>query len=259
MGFYYTSLFSVVPLGVAYGVLALIYWGVVRGTRRIPARKSVLAVVAAVFLVAPIAEELWIAWNFGQACKEAGTAIYKKVQVDGFYDASMRTAYENTKPGRFRFVEQATEDGKGFERVERVDDESRARALAWYSAQNPGKSLPNSVIYPVDDNVRIEVVLSGIGAWKVTKLGRPTARYHYIWPNPHGDRVAYKVGKSERFVIDTDTKERIAKYTAFGRRPPWFFIGLDIPAFACDAPGRWPLARDNPLIYREVLLPAGQK
>jgi hypothetical protein len=149
MGIYYFSTISAVPLAIAYGLLTFVYSIIVVGTRGDPKRGLILSVLGAVFLVLPVSEELWIAWNFGQACKGAGTFITKKVQTDGFYDATMRSAYENTVPGSYRFVEQATEDRTGFERVERVAGAARERALAWYAESNPGKSLPSSVVYPV--------------------------------------------------------------------------------------------------------------
>jgi hypothetical protein len=260
MAFYYPSIFGLVPLAIAYGLLAFVYWIIVVGTRGDPRRGLILSVLGAVFLVLPVGEELWIGWNFGQACKGAGTFITKKVQTDGFYDASMRAAYENTKPGRYQFVEQATEDSKGFERVERVEDESRSKALAWYSGRNPGKSLPNSIVYPVDDNIRIVVSLSSAGAWKVTKLDRPTARYHFKNTDPmSGTPWGHKIGRSGSVVIDTQSNEEIARYASFGRRPPWFYIGLGVAPYSCDSPGDWPNSRRSSLIYREVLIPTGRK
>ena len=262
MGFYYVSIFSIVPLGIAYAILALVYWGVVRLTRGIAMRAVVLSVTGVVFLLLPGGEELWIAWNFGQACKEAGTFIHKKVQVDGFYDSTMRSAYENTKPGRYRFVEHATEDREGVERVERADAEMRARALAWYADRDPGKGLPKdkSIVYPLNDKERIVVFPNGTDAWHVTKLDRPTARYHFKKTDPmSGTRWAHKVGRSGSVVIDTETNEEIARYTSFGRLPPWFYFSLGVAPYACDSPGDWPNSRKSSLIYRETLIPVGQK
>lgn len=260
MGFYYISIFSIFPLGIAYGLLSLVFWAIARLTRAMPGRKVLLGVVGAAFLVLPVAEELWIAWNFGQACKGAGTVIQKKVQVEGFYDSTMRSAYENTKPGSYIFVEQATEDRKGIERVERADDRSRAKALAWYAERNPGKGLQKeqSVIYSLNDKERIVVFSNGVDAWRVTRLDRPTARYHFNRTDS-GTRVAHKIVKSQTIVVDSENDEQIARYTRYGRGPSWFFIGLDVPGFACDAPGRWPLTPGDLLIFEEVLIPAHRK
>ena len=222
MGFYYISIFSIVPLGTAYGLLLLVFWGIARLTRGIPRRKALLGVAGAVFLFLPVAEELWIAWNFGQACKEAGTFIYKKVKVQGFYDDTRTThagtptpqAVESFERSGYRFLEMRGREK--FIRIEKID-----------------------------------------GQWRPIVLDRPTARYHYKWPD-RGTRVAHKVGKSETVVIDTETNDQVARYTRFGRRPPWFWIGLDTPAFACDAPGRWPLTKSGLSVYREVLIPTVQ-
>lgn len=225
MGFYYISIFSIVPLGIAYGLLALIYWGVVRASRGTPARKTILSVVGAVFLVLPVGEELWIAWNFGQACKEAGTFIHRKVEVEGFYDDTRSThagpptpqAVESFENSGYRFLEMKGRDDS-FVRIEKID-----------------------------------------GVWKPTVLDRPTARYHYKHADPmNGTRVSHNVGRSGTVIVDSTTNEEIARYTSFGREPPWFYIGLGIAPFACDAPGRWPNTKGNALVYRETLIPASK-
>jgi hypothetical protein len=229
MGFYYFSILSIVPLGIAYGLLALVFWGIARITRGMTGRKALLTVLGTVFLILPVAEELWIAWNFGQACKEAGTLIYKKVQVEGFYDDT-----RPSRPGPLAEQAKKSMDQSGYLFHERPfrDPQGGASKVVRYEKVN--------------------------GEWLSKVLDRPTARYHYKWPNPYGAKVTYKVGKSERVVIDAETNEQIARYISFGRRPPWYWIGFDKPAFACDSPGQWPLTRGSPLLYRVVLIPVGQ-
>jgi hypothetical protein len=222
MGFYYISIFSIIPLGIAYGILALIYWGVARVTRGARARTAILSLVGVIFLILPISEELWIAWSFGQACKEAGTFISKKVQVEGFYDDTRSThagtptpqAVDSFEKSGYRFFEM-----KGREKFVRIEKSD--------------------------------------GQWKPVVLDRPTARYHFRVTDPmDGTRVAYKVSRSGSVVIDKETNEEIARYTSFGRSPPWFFVGLDVPGYACDVPGGWPYTRKSRLVYQEALIPA---
>jgi hypothetical protein len=252
MGFYYISIFSIVLLGIVYGVLLLVFWGIARLTREMPGRKVLLAFVGVVFLMLPVAEELWIAWNFGQACKEAGTFIYKKVRVEGFYDSTMRSGYENTKEGRYRFVEHATEDRKRIERVERAPESVKNEALAWYARTNPGKDRPKnrSISYPVTDRETIAVSPNGIEAWRITVVDRPTARYHYKRPYSNAS-VAHKVVKHERVVIDTQVNEVLARELSYGRDAPWFYIGLDRPVKICRGKRE---VRGS--LYTNVLFPA---
>ena len=260
MGFYYLSIFSLILILAIYAIgIGLFRFIWVRVLHR-SFKGPIVWLVVAVILIAPWAEELWIAWNFGQACKEAGTFIYKKVKVDGFYDSTMRSAYENTKRGGYRFVEQATADRKGFERVERADDDARTKALDWYAERNPGKELPKgkSVIYPLTDKERIVVFPNSRDAWRVTRLDRPKARYQFRRAE-YGKRVAHKISMSEMEVTNRENGEILGRYRRYGRFPPWFWIGFDTPVFACDAPGRWPLTKGNILVFEDVLVPATQR
>ena len=225
MGFYYFSILSLAPLAIAYGLLLLVFWGIAHLTRRMPGRKALLAAIGAVFLILPVSEELWIAWNFGQACKEAGTFIQQKVQVEGFYDGTRTThantptpqAIESFEKSGYRFFEMRGQEK--FVRIEKID-----------------------------------------GQWKPIVLDRPTARYHFRFSDPtDGTPWAHKIVRSGSVVMDSESNKEIARYTSFGRRPAWFFIGLGTSAFACYAPGRWPLTRGSRLIYPEVLIPAVQR
>jgi hypothetical protein len=221
MAFYYISIFSIIPLGVAYGVLGLVYWGLVRATRGVRARTLILSVVGVIFLVLPISEELWIAWNFAQACRQAGTFISKKVQVEGFYDDTRSShagkptaqAVESFEKSGYRFVEMKA-DGKVV-RVEKIN-----------------------------------------GEWKPTLLDRPTAKYHFRMPSNHAP-LGHRITKHETVVVDTTGGDVLGRYTRFSRDAPWFYWSIK-GDYSCDAPGRWPLTRGNFSIYRDILQPASR-
>jgi len=260
MGFYYISIFSIFPLSIAYGLLALVLWGIARLTRAVHGRNVLLGVVGAVFLVAPVAEELWIAWNFGQACKEAGTFIYKKVKVEGFYDDTTGWGPRQLAASKYQFVESKDVLYKNFSRVERADDVSRDRALAWYAEKNPGKERPKDlfVIQSLNDSEQVAVSPNGVDAWRITKIDRPTARYHYKMPNSHTP-VAHKIVKHEAVVLDSSTGNVLGKYTRLSRDSPWFYVSLGKGDFSCDAARRWPLTKGNFLVFEDVLEPAAPK
>ena len=193
MGFYYISILSIALLGVVYGLLLLLFWGIARLTRGLRGRKALLAIIAVVFLVLPVSDELWIAWNFGQACKEAGTFIYKKVEVEGFYDDTHGWRPDKLRASGFRFVEgrDTTSGRDSFWRHEYVGDQIRS-----------------------------------------FKINHPTARYQYRNPHSHTP-VAYQVVKHERIVVDAETREVLARELSYGRYAPWFYIGLDRPVKIC--------------------------
>lgn len=226
MGFYYFSDFSLLPLGVAYGLLALIYWTIVVGTRGNSKRRLILGVLGVVFLLLPVSEEFWIAWNFGQACKQAGTFVEKKVVVDGFFDETRSThAGAPTRQAEISF------DKSGYQFLEMKGSNGRV----------------------------VHLEKSG-GRWSATVLDHPKARYHFQYSDPmSGTPWAHKIVRSGSVVIDSESKKEIARYTSFGRAPAWFYIGLGTPGFACDAPGRWPFTKGSRLIYPEVLIPVAKR
>jgi hypothetical protein len=225
VAFYYTSLLSAVPLGIAYGLLALTFFGVIHVTRKTRNRGIVLVALGLIFLLLPIAEELWIAWHFARACDEAGTLIKRQVKVAGFYDDTRSThagpptaqAVESFEKSGFRFLEMKGREK--FVRIEKID-----------------------------------------GQWKPSVLDHPSARYHFKHTDPmNGTPWGHKIGRSGSVVMDTQTGEEIARYTSFGRKPPWFYISLGNAPFACDAPGDWPNSRKSALVHREVLIPESLK
>ena len=256
MGFYYFSIFSFVPLGIAYGLLFLALWGIARLTRGMPGRTALLGVLGAVFLVLPISEELWIAWNFGQACKQAGTFINKKVQVDGFYDdAAGGTSLDLVRPGNYRFIE--SRDNKGFTRLTFGDANLLQEALSRFEQENSGKEgLKQDVVrVKLDDRTEVLVFPKKGDSWRITHLDRPSAQYWFAVDQ--GQKVAHKVDKQQSTVTDIQSGELLARYARYSREAPWYFISLGRPNQGCDGPEGGPHSKHTFLIYRDVLLPAG--
>ncbi len=65
----------------------------------------VISVIAVPLLVAPVAEEVWIAHCFETLCQDAGVHVHKKVEVDGYYNATIRSGYESIDKFGYRFME----------------------------------------------------------------------------------------------------------------------------------------------------------
>jgi hypothetical protein len=237
MGFYYYSIFSVIPLAIAYGLLALVYWGVVRATRGARARTAILSAVGVILLILPISEELWIAWNFGQACKEAGTFIYKKVSVDGFYNDT-GASLELVRTGGYRFIEGRGD--KGVARVTLGNAELMREALLRFQQETPGKnpSLQDVVRVKLDDKTEALVYPKRGESWRITLLDRPTARYHFKKVHDH-TKVSHELKKFEWVVVDNETSEQLARETTYARGPSWYFIGLNRPTLFCEVSGKY--------------------
>jgi len=199
MHFYNINLLSLVFIGLIYfaGTSLLIRLGA-RLSSRAKRGWQVLLPLFLLLYAGPVAEEFWVAWNFGKLCnQDAGVFVNKTVQVEGFYDASavLPMRYANFaaesvnyyKMGGYRYIEFGLD-------------------------QPPGE--PRKIVHIENVN----------GVWKSTVLDRPMARY--VYQEIHrGTTVSHKVNKVERVVIDNQTGEILARETKYRRSPPWFYVG----------------------------------
>ena len=227
MSFYYISVFSLMLLSVIYviGTGLLIWIGYrLRGKKF---RWALVAPLALLIYVGPIAEELWIAWNFGQLCrKDAGIFVNKVVEVEGYYDATagLRQIYkplpavtsENFERRGFKYYEMSLANTKGG---------------------------PSKVAHFEKVN----------GEWTGTTLDKPAARYHY--GKDSGVRVTHKIYRQTSRVTDKSLEEIIGHYVRYSREVPWFFLSLGDPGFGCDGADGGPYTKHSFLIYQNVLVP----
>jgi hypothetical protein len=126
MRFYYFSFFGTILALVVSLVAAGVFWAVWRGAlkRSIPTRAFLVSLP--IFLVMPWAEELWIAYHFGQLCrKDAGVFIIKTVEVDGFYDDTTHWWRQLREFSNYQFVESRDNLTGTLWRVEREGDSVR--------------------------------------------------------------------------------------------------------------------------------------
>lgn len=120
MRFYYWSGLSwimILPVYVA-GVLllGLLWWWLAKVWKK---AWIVIIAMLPVLAIAPWWEELSIAWNFGQLCKkDAGSFIYKTVEVEGFYDDTTHW-WRQLAESDYQFVESREYGTTSLWRVER--------------------------------------------------------------------------------------------------------------------------------------------
>ena len=228
MRFYYISIISIFLLLVIWLIgTGLLAWFGSWLRKRMKHAWVVMVPLFLLLYIGPIAEELLIAWNFGQLCKkDAGIFICKTVEVEGFYDA--------------------TRSSRGAEPSEAAKRSMDASGYRFHERPFPDtKGGPSQV-------VRFDKV---DGDWKVSVLDRPTARYQYSWPHSHSP-VSHKIVKHERVVVDTETDATLGRDVEYGRKAPWFFVGLDRPVMLC--PAHHPLAKYGSIL-NQTLIPLGEK
>jgi hypothetical protein len=247
VGFYYISPFSIVPLAIAYAVMALVFSGIVAASRGIPYRKAVLFLAAAALLFVPVSDELWIALRYGQACKEAGTFIYKTAQVDGYYnDTGVITRIVGGPP--YSYIESRDDNG-GFRRVERASEDEKAQTLDLLKTAPTQLQINHDwVTRAVGRRTSVTVEMNTGYAWKITKLDAPNSRYYYT--SRSHTPYSYKIVEHEDLITDRETKTVVARERTFGRYAPWFFIGLDAPVMLCRG-----VRNVKGTLYENTLLP----
>ncbi len=120
MRFYYISIFSVVFLGLIYLIgTGLLAWIGLWLRKRWKRAWTVMVPLFLLLYIAPIGEEFWIAWNFGQLCKkDAGLFVYKTVEVEGFYDDTTHW-WRQLAESKYQFMESRDNTYGGLYRVER--------------------------------------------------------------------------------------------------------------------------------------------
>jgi hypothetical protein len=257
MRFYYWTGLSWLILLPTYivgaGLITLLWWWLAKRVKR---SWVVIIPLYAVLAIAPWVEELWIARNFGQLCKkDAGIFVYKTVEVEGFYDVTGATL-DLVRPGGYRFVESHSRDSKHPIRLSYGDAEFRRQALARYEKEYPGKNAAEQDMIRVklDEQTEALVYPKTGDSWRIVKLDHPTARYQYT-SEIYGKQIAHKITRAESRVTDNTSGEVIGRYVEYGRRRPWFFVGLSEPPYSCDGPDGGPNSKHNRLIYRDVLKP----
>lgn len=238
MRFYYFSMFSwmayIVVVLTAIGLLSILWVGLLKFKLANP----VYWILVAAIVIGPWTEELWIAYNFDRLCrKDAGVFVNKTVEVAGFYDDTTGWGPRQLAASNYQFMESRDILKNKLLRVERADEASRDRALAWYAENNQGKEQSGElfVVHPINDKEQVVVSPNGVNAWHVATIDKPTAQYHYKarWSG-QAVPVAHKIWREDSSVVDAHTGEVLGEYVAYSRGPYWFFISLGAPTIVCE-------------------------
>ena len=187
-------------------------------------RWAIIAPVGVCVLGLPWFDEVWIAWHFGELCKDAGVHVSRKVEVPGYFDDTYDT---HRGPLSSQGIDAYEKAGYSF-----YENKSR------------------------DKFVRREKIN---GQWQTTIHDQPTARYHFRKTRNDED-VGYRLEAIEYVVVDSHTKEVIARRAIYKRYPGWVnaiwarFLGSGMTM--CPDPERGPR---QPLFPAAALNPTRTK
>lgn len=190
--------------------------------------KIIIGPLALIALALPWVDEVLVAWNFKEICKDAGAQISRTVEVEGYLNDTSRTLSSDfakpefiTDPGAilnfdrsgYRYVESLFKDGK-----------------VWH----------------------LERVEGGIQA---SILSEPRARYFFRTPMSDVD-AGPAASCSEDVIVDSETNQTIAKYRyckRYASFPERLWLGLlhRGPIAYCPS-GTKEL---KGMLYRHVLIP----
>lgn len=204
-------------------VLLFIVWPLSRMLRKFRWKWKVLGPIAFTLLAAPWAEEYWIASNFHEACQDAGVHVYKKVEVEGFYDGTSNWGQQGFLQVPYQFIEFKSSFNPGYKRLEKIGGSVQVTSLGHPTARYHYKYAYQPTPYIQEERI----------GWKLEKLGT--------------------------VVVDSETGEIIARDTQYRRtiniaEGSWrLFWGL--AKTTCEGTAPKPPDLRYPL-YHYVLIPA---
>ena len=152
------------------------------------------ALAGLVAIVAPWAEEYWIASRFEELCKDAGVHVYRKVEADGFLDTTSPSSPFGVTTGPWDSPQAIKDfDRRGYRFQEYLLTDGRVRRLE----------------------------RTGDGMWQ-SVLDRSTARYHYrhaYQPTPYRyeEPMGWKLERSETQIVDSVSGEVLGRDTHYVR------------------------------------------
>lgn len=175
---------------------------------------ALLAPPAALLLSLPWAEEAWISWHFKEACKDAGVTVYRQVEVEGFYDSTMRSGYERIRDGGFGFMEHPSNKAGKVDHIELVQDDWKKTILDRPSAR-----------------------------YQLKYTYQPSE-------NSHEEPIGWKLEKVERQIIDSQTGEILGRQIHVNRGLPiyeaWWAQSFGGAMVSCPSPNVQPYVPPPP-------------
>jgi len=232
------------PIGIGiigiYSALigVVILWPLYRLLRNSRWNRWMVSIVGLPLLAAPWAEEVWIAWHFNQACKDAGVKVVRQVEVEGYADGTSQYERKSNEAGPL-FKDHPTRqldfEQAGYRFYEDILKDGGARHL-----EREG------------------------GQMMVTILDRPQARYHYKRLDPRQEiPIGRHLNKFGYQIIDSETNEIIGSDIQFKRYPSTadaLWLGLFGPSLLiCEGRAPKPPAPLSPelrySLYHYVLIP----
>jgi hypothetical protein len=138
--------------------------------------------VGLVAIVAPWAEEYWIASRFEELCKGAGVHVYRTVEVEGFYDDT-GVVGENDLSAGWTYLEYRDPVYKDVRRIQKNDGRTQTLHVALPTAR-----------------------------YHYRHAYQPT-------PYRYEESVAWKVERTEWQVVDSQSSEVLGRETKYSRYP----------------------------------------
>ena len=97
ISYFFMMIFYVISLGILS-----VLWRLIEPGRL---GRVFMSSIAIVVIVLPWIDEIWIAYHFHEACKDAGIHVSRQVNVDGFYDDAIRSGYSIINRYGYGFME----------------------------------------------------------------------------------------------------------------------------------------------------------
>lgn len=171
--------------------------------------------IAIVVIALPWVDEIWIAYHFHEACKDAGIHVSRQVNVDGFYDDAISSGYSLINRYGYGFMEHRSKKTGKVDHITKNNGQWKKETIdkptARYHLKYSYKHTPVNVQLTKFESVVLDSVTNEI-------IGRDTSFIRYpgwfngLWmgyygtgqticKGPLGKKLPKRKGRLHRYVL----------------------------------------------------------
>lgn len=205
--------FMMIFYAIALGILSVL-WRLVEPGR---VGRVFMSSIAIFVIALPWIDEIWIAYHFHEACKDAGIHVSRQVDVDGFYYDAIRSGYSLINHYGYGFMEHKSRKAGKVDHITKTDGQWKKETIdkptARYHLKYSYKHTPVNVQLTKFESVVLDSVTNEI-IGRDTRYSRYPGWLNSLWmgsygtgqticKGPLGKELPKRKGRLHRYVLIT--------------------------------------------------------